>query len=89
MEGMTKSEIRNQKSEGRMKVRTIIMGPAGQFAVFDEAGEQLAVLQRRSAVALLAEAAERLGFEVEGCRVETPRGEGTLVRSEAFGWTVR
>jgi len=64
------------------KPQSIFVMDHYQVAFFDEKGEQVADIQKKNLLALLAEHAERHGFNIEGVTIETSLGNFKAIRED-------
>lgn len=57
------------------RVTEILVFPNGNIAAFDDVGQQIPELQRKSVGMLIAAEAVRLGYDYAGCKMKMGRGE--------------
>lgn len=69
----------------KKKLSTLMIFGGGQIACFDTDDKQVGELQT-SAITLWAQHAEKLGYNIEGLRVETPQGNLVMRRDPDGGW---
>ena len=69
----------NQRDKANAKVlKLLLLFPDGNFAAIDDSGNQIAELQQRTACELIAEYAQRLGWEVDHCEFKVADSAGEL-----------
>ena len=59
-----------------------------QVAFFDEKGDQVPEIQKKNLLVLLAEHAEKCGYNMEGVKVETNLGDFKVIKEEGE-WRTR
>lgn len=69
----------NQREKAKGKVlKSLILFLDGNFAAIDDSGNQIAELQQRTACELIAEYAQRLGWNVDHCEFKAGDNAGEL-----------
>jgi hypothetical protein len=69
----------NQRDKTNSKsLKSLLLFPDGNFAAIDDSGNQIAELQQRTACELIAEYAQRLGWDVDHCEFKAADSAGEL-----------
>lgn len=69
----------NQRDKASGKVlKSLLLFSDGNFAAIDDSGNQIAELQQRTACELIAEYAQRLGWDVDHCEFKVGDNAGEL-----------
>ncbi len=63
----------------RGTVRQVLVFKDGSVAALDDGGKRIVALQRRTIIEAFAKLANDMGYATEGCKFESPWGNGWIV----------